>query len=136
MTDEQTPSDSGEGTVATPEAQPAETEPVAVSAAPEAESEVATANETTRNLDVILDLDLPLTVRFGQTQMALGELVQIGPGSVVSLERAPSDPVEVLVNGKVIARGEVVVIDENFGVRITEILSLQDRIKTLGERKD
>ena len=90
------------------------------------------AEETTRNLDVILDLDLPMTVRFGQTQMALGALVQIGPGSVVSLERAPSDPVEVLVNGKVIARGDVVAVSGNYGVRITDIVNPSERIPELG----
>ena len=90
------------------------------------------ADTTTRNLDVILDLDLPLTVRFGQTQMALGALVQIGPGSVVSLDRSPSDPVEVLVNGKVIARGEVVAVSGNYGVRITDIVSPAERIPELG----
>lgn len=92
----------------------------------------ASAEGTTRNLDVILDLDLPLTVRFGQTQMALGALVEIGPGSVVGLERSPSDPVEVLVNGKVIARGEVVAVSGNYGVRITDIVSPSERIPEFG----
>ena len=115
MTEEQT---------TTPQPSEAEAEP----SAPPASSQ----DETTRNLDVILDLDLPLTVRFGQTQMPLGSLVQVGPGSVVSLERSPNDPVEVLVNGKVIARGEVVAVSGNYGVRITDIVSPSERILDLG----
>jgi flagellar motor switch protein FliN/FliY len=92
----------------------------------------AAAEGATRNLDVILDLDLPLTVRFGQTQIALGALVQIGPGSVVNLDRSPVDPVEVLVNGKVIARGEVVSVAGHYGVRITDIVSPSERIPQFG----
>ena len=92
----------------------------------------STTEGTTRNLDVILDLDLPLTVRFGQTQLPLGSLVQVGPGSVVNLDRAPTDPVEVLVNGKVIARGEVVSVAGHYGVRITNIVSPSERIPDLG----
>lgn len=103
----------------------------ATEAAP-AGASVPSTDETTRNLDVILDLDLPLTVRFGQTQIALGALVQIGPGTVVSLDRSPSDPVEVLVNGKVIARGDVVAVSGNYGVRITDIVSPSERIPVLG----
>ena len=101
----------------------------------ETESEappVVVADEAPRNLDVILDLDLPLTVRFGQTQMALSALVQIGPGSVVNLDRSPADPVEVLVNGKVIARGEVVSVAGHYGVRITDIVSPSERIPQFG----
>ncbi len=93
---------------------------------------LAAAAGATRNLDVILDLDLPLTVRFGQTQMALAALVQIGPGSVINLDRSPVDPVEVLVNGKVIARGEVVSVAGHYGVRITDIVSPSERIPQFG----
>ena len=92
----------------------------------------ASAEGATRNLDVILDLDLPLTVRFGRTQMALGALVQIGPGSVVNLDRSPADPVDVLVNGKVIARGDVVSVAGHYGVRITDIVSPSERIPQYG----
>jgi flagellar motor switch protein FliN len=84
------------------------------------------------NLDVILDIELPLTVRFGKTEMTLEALVQVGPGSVIDLDRSPDEPVEVLVNEKVIARGEVVVVAGNYGVRVTEVVSAVDRIRTLG----
>jgi flagellar motor switch protein FliN/FliY len=84
------------------------------------------------NLEVILDIELPLTVRFGKTEMTLRALTQVGPGSVIDLDRSPDEPVEILVNEKVIARGEVVVISGNYGVRVTEVTSAADRIRTLG----
>lgn len=87
---------------------------------------------TPANLDVILDIELPLTVRFGRTEMTMQALTRIGPGSVIDLDRSPDEPVEVLINDKVIARGEVVVVAGNYGVRITEVVSAADRIRTLG----
>lgn len=84
------------------------------------------------NLDVILDVELPLTVRFGKTEMTLQALTQIGPGSVIDLDRSPDEPVEVMINEKVIARGEVVVVSGNYGVRVTEVMSAVERIRTLG----
>lgn len=83
------------------------------------------------NLDVILDIDLPLSVRFGRTDMTLEALTRLGPGSVIDLGRSPDDPVEVLVNGRLIARAEVVVVSGNYGVRITEVVSAVDRVRTL-----
>jgi flagellar motor switch protein FliN len=84
------------------------------------------------NLDVILDIELPLTVRFGRTEMTLLALTQVGPGSVIDLDRSPDEPVEILINEKVIARGEVVVVAGNYGVRVTEVVSAADRIRSLG----
>lgn len=92
----------------------------------------APAPQAPDNLDVILDIELPLTVRFGRTEMTLQSLTKIGPGSVIDLDRSPDEPIEVLVNDKVIARGEVVVVAGNYGVRITEVVSAADRIRTLG----
>lgn len=86
----------------------------------------------TPNLDVILDIDLPLTVRFGHTDMTLHALSRLAPGSVIDLNRSPDDPVDVLVNGRMVARGEVVVVAGNYGVRITEVVSALDRIRTMG----
>ncbi len=99
---------------------------------PAAASPTEPSSEVSGNLDVILDLDLPLTVQFGRAEITLGELVGIGPGSVVGLDRGPSDPVEVLVNGKVVARGEVVAVAGNYGVSITDIVSPSDRVADLG----
>jgi flagellar motor switch protein FliN len=84
------------------------------------------------NLDVILDIEMPLTVRFGRTEMTMQALTKIGPGSVIDLDRSPDEPVEVLINETVIARGEVVVVQGNYGVRITEVISPVDRIRSLG----
>lgn len=83
------------------------------------------------NLDVILDIDLPLSVRFGQTDLTLEALTRLGPGSVIDLGRSPDDPVDVLVNGRLVARAEVVVVGGNYGVRILEVVSAADRVRTL-----
>jgi flagellar motor switch protein FliN len=84
------------------------------------------------NLDVILDIDLPLSVRFGQTEMTLEALTRLGPGSVVDLGRSPDEPVDVLVNGRLVARAEVVVVGGSYGVRILEVVSAADRARSFG----
>jgi flagellar motor switch protein FliN len=83
------------------------------------------------NLEVILDIDLPLSVRFGHAELTLDALTKLGPGSLIELARLPDDPVELLVNGKLIARGEVVVVGGNYGVRVHEVVSAAERIRTL-----
>jgi flagellar motor switch protein FliN/FliY len=83
------------------------------------------------NLELILDIDLPLAVRFGETEMTLQSLTRLAPGSVIDLGRAPDDPVDVLVNGRLVARGEVVVVSGNYGVRIIEVVSPADRLKSV-----
>lgn len=86
----------------------------------------------TGNLDLLLDIELPVMVRMGQTEMQLGELLKLTPGSILELNRAADAPVELLVNSKIIAKGEVVVVDGNFAFRITEIESTAARIRSLG----
>lgn len=86
----------------------------------------------TSNLDLLLDIELPVMVRMGQTEMPLGELLKLTPGSILELNRPADAPVELLVNGKRIALGEVVVVDGNFAFRITEIDSAENRIRSLG----
>jgi flagellar motor switch protein FliN len=83
------------------------------------------------NLDLLLDIELPLMVRMGQTEMQLGELLKLTPGSILELNRAADAPVDLLVNGKQIAKGEVVVVDGNFAFRITEVESTDNRIRSL-----
>jgi len=83
------------------------------------------------NLDLILDIDLPLTVRFGETEMSLHALTRLAPGSIIDLGRSPDDPVDILVNNRLVARGEVVVVSGNYGVRIVEVISAADRLKTV-----
>jgi flagellar motor switch protein FliN/FliY len=83
------------------------------------------------NLDLLLDIQLPVVVRMGQTEMQMGELLKLTPGSILELNRSADAPVELLVNGKLIAKGEVVVVDGNFAFRITEIESRAARIRSL-----
>ena len=94
-------------------------------------SEPRNATPYPANLDVILDIDLPLSVRFGESDMTLDALTKLGPGSVIDLRRSPDDPVDVLVNGRLVARGEVVVVSGNYGVRILEVVSAADRMQTM-----
>jgi flagellar motor switch protein FliN len=108
--------------------------PAIPSMPPPALAATATVPPPTRapNLEVVLDIDLPLTVRFGETDMTLDALTRIGTGTVVDLGRSPDDPVDVLVNGRLVARGTVVVVAGNYGVRVTEVVSASDRARTLG----
>jgi flagellar motor switch protein FliN/FliY len=81
------------------------------------------------NLDAILDLELPLIVRFGRAELTLKDLAMLAPGAVIDLGRSPDDPVEVLVSNQVVARGEVVTVSGNYGVRITDVVGTADRIR-------
>ena len=91
----------------------------------------ALASPPPRNLDVVLDIELPITVRFGETQMTLESLARLGPGSMIDLARSPDDPVDLLVNGHLVARGQVVVVSGCYGVRVSEVVSPADRLRSL-----
>jgi flagellar motor switch protein FliN/FliY len=107
-------------------------EPAASSAAdPFTAASSRILKDVPENLDVILDIDLPLSVRFGHAELTLDALTKLGPGSLIELARLPDDPVELLVNGKLVARGEVVVVGGNYGVRVHEVVSAEARIRTL-----
>jgi flagellar motor switch protein FliN len=82
-------------------------------------------------LDLIREVSLELAVSFGDTSMPLADILKLSSGAIIELNRSVSDPVEVLVNDSVIARGDVVVVDGNYGVRITEIVSRRDRVRSL-----
>jgi len=112
-----------------PEPAPAAPAPAHRASAPQAASPAAPVD--TGNLDLLLDIELPLMVRMGQTEMPLGDLLKLTPGSILELNRAADAPVELLVNGKQIAKGEVVVVDGNFAFRITEIESTANRLRSL-----
>jgi flagellar motor switch protein FliN len=99
--------------------------------APAAQPTQWPADRSLGNLDVILDIELPLIVRFGEKDMTLQALTRLGPGSVIDLGRSPDEPVEVLINDRMVARGEVVAVGGNYGVRITEVLSTVERIRSL-----
>ncbi|MBZ5495443.1 MAG: flagellar motor switch protein FliN [Acidobacteriia bacterium] len=84
------------------------------------------------NIDLILDVELEVAVSFGETQLPLRDILKLGVGSVIELEKGVNDPVTVLVNEKPIARGEVVMVDGNYGVKVLEVESTADRIRSLG----
>ncbi len=84
-----------------------------------------------RELDFILDIPLTVSAQLGTTQLLVNELLQLGQGSVVELNKLAGEPLEILVNGKLVARGEAVVINEKFGVRLTDIISPIERVKHL-----
>ncbi len=83
------------------------------------------------NLDVIMDIELTATARMGKVEVPLADVLNYGPGSIIELGHLVDEPVELLVNGKLIARGDVVVVDEKFGLRITEIVSPRERLESL-----
>ena len=84
-----------------------------------------------QNLDFILDIPLKVTVELGRTQIIIKDLLQLGQGSVLELDKLAGEPLEILVNGKLVAKGEVVVVNEKFGIRLTDIISPIERIETL-----
>ena len=85
----------------------------------------------TKSLDLILDIPLTVTVELGRCKMLINDLLQLGQGSVIELSKLVGEPLEVLVNDKLVARGEVVVVNEKFGVRLTDIVSPMERVQTL-----
>ncbi len=80
------------------------------------------------NIDFILDIPLQVTVRLGSARLPISDLLELGSGSVIELDRVAGEPLEVLVNNKLVARGEAVVVNDKFGVRLTEIVSPTERI--------
>lgn len=84
-----------------------------------------------RNLNMLLDIPLQVSVELGKTKRSVKEILELGSGSIIELDKLAGEPVDILVNRQLIAQGEVVVIDENFGVRITDIVSQRERIKQL-----
>jgi len=85
--------------------------------------------EEIQNIGLLLDVPLPVSIELGRTTMNIEDILNLGPGSVVELNRLVGEPVDLLVNSKMIARGEVVVVDENFGIRITDLIAPQERLK-------
>jgi flagellar motor switch protein FliN/FliY len=99
------------------------------------ETALTTAGEQSQDgaaaMDLLLDVELPVSVSFGRAQLPLKEVIKLTTGSIVELNRTIGEPVEVIVNNCVIARGEVVVVDGNFGVRIQQVISRKERLRTL-----
>jgi flagellar motor switch protein FliN len=113
----QTSSDSGEAS------------PQATSFPPVDNQSAVPAN---KNIEFVLDIPLQVTVQIGSTRMLIRELLQLGQGSVIELNKLAGEPMEVLVNNKLVARGEVVVVNEKFGIRLTDVVSPNQRIQQLG----
>ena len=90
----------------------------------------ATSGET-KSLDLILDIPLTVAVELGRSKMLINDLLQLGQGSVIELTKLVGEPLEVLVNQKLVARGEVVVVNVKFGVRLTDIVSPMERVQSL-----
>ncbi|WP_246838594.1 flagellar motor switch protein FliN, partial [Leptospira stimsonii] len=93
----------------------------------------ASGASSTPNLNLLMDVQMSVTVELGRTKMYIKDILGLGEGSIIELDKLAGEPVDLLVNGKLIAKGEVVVIDENFGVRVTDIVSPTDRIKPEGK---
>jgi flagellar motor switch protein FliN/FliY len=110
-----------------------QTVPAVNSAAPLAASvkAPAPAPPPPNSIDLLLDVELPVSISFGRAQLALKDVIKLTTGSIVELNRAVSEPVEVIVNNCVIARGEVVVVEGNFGIRVKQVISRQERLRTL-----
>ena len=90
-------------------------------------------HEDSNGLELLRDIPLEISVELGRVKMLVKDVVELGTGSIVEIDKAAGEPVDVLVNGRLVAKGEVVVIEDNFGVRITEILNTQDRLGRLSE---
>lgn len=90
--------------------------------------DIAALNQQKENITIIRDVPLEVTVELGRTRKIIKEILEFNPGTVIELDKIAGEPIDILVNGKFVAKGEVVVIDENFGVRITNIISVDERI--------
>jgi flagellar motor switch protein FliN/FliY len=97
-------------------------------------SDRAAIPDTDPGLDVLMDVPLEITVELGRARRLLEEVLALAAGSVIQLDRLAGEAVDVLVNGELVARGEVLVIDESFGVRITELVQRKDRARPPGRR--
>lgn len=95
------------------------------------ESEVSRVEEDKEKMEMILDIPVSITVEIGRTKMPIRHLLQLNQGGIVALDRMAGEPLDVLVNGTLVAHGEVVVVNEKFGVRLTDIVSKAERIKRL-----
>ena len=96
-------------------------------------SDSATSSAKDRNLQMILDIPLRVTVELGRTKMPVSDLLNLTQGSVIELNKLAGEPMEVLVNDKLIARGEAVVVNEKFGVRLTDVISPSERVEQLNK---
>ncbi|MFT5502543.1 MAG: flagellar motor switch protein FliN/FliY [Gammaproteobacteria bacterium] len=116
-----------QGDVDSPEPEPVSAEPLATNTLESS----SVANTGDVKLDVILDIPVTISMEIGRTRLSIRNLLQLNQGSVVELDRFAGEPMDVLVNGTLVAHGEVVVVNEKFGIRLTDVISPADRIKNL-----
>jgi flagellar motor switch protein FliN/FliY len=83
------------------------------------------------NIDLLLDVELDINIELGKSELTIKRILELAPGSIVELDKMAGEPVDLIVNNKVVAKGEVVVVDENFGIRIVSLVSAEDRVKSL-----
>lgn len=95
------------------------------------DSEVSTKDTETEKLELILDIPVSIAVEIGRTKMTIRNLLQLNQGGIIALDRLAGEPLDVLVNNTLVAHGEVVVVNEKFGIRLTDIVSKAERIKRL-----
>ena len=116
-------------------AEAAAAESTQVAAAPQTATGLMTPPEESEHnessLDRIMDIPLVISAQLGSARMLIKELLQLGPGSVVELDKLAGEPLEVLVNEKLVARGEVVMVNEKFGIRLTDVVSQTERVNNL-----
>ena len=90
-----------------------------------------TTDSSGRRLDLLMDVPLEITVELGRSKMSIQDLLALGPGSVIELDKLAGEPLDILINDRLIARGEAVVVNDKFGIRITDIVSRAERIARL-----
>lgn len=95
------------------------------------EAQTPKTDASSRRLDMLLDVPLEVNVELGRTRMTIQDLLQLGPGSVIELDKVAGEALDIMVNGRLVARGEAVVVNDKFGIRITDIVSPQERIQRL-----
>jgi len=109
----------------------ADAEPMALDEFDKIAGSTNTGSQDNPNLDVILDIPVSISMEVGRTSITIRNLLQLNQGSVIELDRLAGEPLDVLVNGTLIAHGEVVVVNEKFGIRMTDVISPSERIKKL-----
>jgi len=91
----------------------------------------ASAGGEPKNIELLMDVELPISIELGKTRMNISDILGLAPGSIVELDKLVGEPVDLLVNQRCVARGEVVVVEENFGLRITQLVSPEERLRNL-----
>jgi flagellar motor switch protein FliN/FliY len=109
-----------------------ETQSAVEEVAQAAQGVVDATKEVPRNMDFLLDVALMVSVEVGSTRMTVQELLQLGQGSVIELTKLAGEPLDIYINERLIARGEAVIVNEKFGVRVTDIISQAERVESLG----